>query len=65
MISQLHWKNLEEANHRLASCFEKMRKARSNGDKHGLKMAEMDYFQALQFLYASIEDAVSEASISK
>ena len=63
MISELHWKNLEEANRHLASCFEKMRKARTNGDKHGIKMTEMDYFQALQFLYATIEEAVSEASI--
>ena len=64
MISELHWKNLEEANRQLALRFEKMRKARTTGDKHGIKMTEMDYFQALQFLYAAVEEAVSDMSTS-
>ena len=64
MISELHWKNLEEANRQLALRFEKMRKARASHDKHGIKMAEMDYFQALQFLYAAVEEAVSDMSTS-
>ena len=63
-MSEAHWKNLEEANRQLARCFEKMRKARVSGDKHGIQMAEMDYFQALQFLYTAVEGAVSEVSTS-
>ena len=39
---------------------EKLRKARANRDTHGIKMAEMDYFQALQHLHVSVENAVSE-----
>ena len=62
MISEVHWTILEEANRSLALRLEKLRKARANGDLHGIKMAEMNYFQALQRLYASVEDAVAEGA---
>ena len=64
MISEVPWKILEDANRRLALCFEKLRKTRTCRDPDGIRRAEMDYFQALQRLYASVEDAVSERFIS-
>ena len=60
MISESYWKVLEDANRQLALRFEKLRKARANRDAHGIKMAEMNYFQALQHLHVSVEDAVAE-----
>ena len=60
MITEAHWKNIEAANRQLASRFEKLKKARTNSNKHGIKMAEMDYFQALQHLYTTVEDAVAK-----
>ena len=43
----------------LALRLAKLRKARASRDKHGIQNAEMDYFQALQHLYASVQDALS------
>ena len=61
MISELHYKILENANRELARRFEKLRKARASGDTDGnLKYAEMEYFQSLQHLYAAVQDAVAE-----
>lgn len=60
MISEVRWKILENANRQLALCFEKLRKMRTHRDPDGIQRAEIDYFQALQRLYASVEDAVSE-----
>ena len=65
MITEAHWKNIEAANRQLASRFEKLKKARTNSNKHGIKMAEMDYFQALQHLYTTVEDRSREANTLK
>ena len=59
MISEKHWKILEDANRQLALYFEKLRKARTGRDTHRIKMAEMDYFHALQHLRVSVEAAVT------
>jgi hypothetical protein len=59
MISETHWTILEDANRQLALRLAKLRKARVSRDKHGIQNAEMDYFQALQHLYASVQDALS------
>lgn len=58
IISEVYWQTLVKANRELALRFEKLQKARAGGDKHGIKMAKMDYFQALQCLYAAVESAV-------
>ena len=47
MISETYWKILDDANQQLMSRFEKLKKARTNGDKRSIRQAEMDYFQAL------------------
>ena len=60
IISDVYWKTLEKANRELALRFEKLQKARAGGDKHGIKMAEMDYFQALQCLYDVVQDAIND-----
>ena len=63
MISKLHFKNLENANRELAMRFEKFRKARASRDSNGIKNAEMEYFQSLQHLYTTVQDAVAEQNL--
>ena len=63
MISEPHFKNLENANRELAMRFEKLRKARASRDPNGIKNAEMDYFQSLQHLYTAVQDAVAEQNL--
>ena len=60
MISNLHFKILDTANRELAHRFEKIRKARATRDTHGIKHAEMEYYQALQHLYTAVQNAVAE-----
>ena len=60
MISETDWTILEHANRELASCFEKLKKARANGDAEGIKQARMAYLQALQVLYTDAQTAVSQ-----
>ena len=60
MISELHFKNLENANRELAMRFEKLRNARASRDTQHIKHAAMEYFQAVQRLNAAIEDALSK-----
>ena len=60
IIPKDHWKTIEKANRQLALRLEKLQKARTTGDKHGITMAEMDYFQALQYLYIVVETAIAE-----
>ena len=60
MLSEPHFKNLENANRELAVRFQKLRKARARRDTLGIKQAEMEYFQSLQHLYAAVQDAVAE-----
>ena len=60
MLSELHFKNVENAHRELALRFEKLRKARASRDPNGIKNAEMEYFQSLQHLYTAVQDAVAE-----
>ena len=59
MISNVHWTILEDANHQLRLCLAKLRKTRATGDSDCIQDAEMDYFQALQHLYTSVQDVIS------
>ena len=58
IIPEIHWTILDKANRQLALRFEKLQKARTSHDPHGIQRAEMDYFQALQYLYAAVETAI-------
>ena len=64
MLSELHYKILENANRELTKQFQKLRKARASRDPNGIKNAEMEYFQSLQHLYVAVQDAVAAESIS-
>ena len=65
MISELHFKMLENANRELSRHFQKLRKARASRDRDGIKHAEMDYFHALQHLYAAVQDAVADTTLKE
>ena len=60
MISETYWTILEDANRDLSMRFEKLKKARANGDPEGIKQARIAYLQALQVLYTDAQAAVSE-----
>ena len=63
MLSELHYKVLENANRELTKQFQKLRKARASRDLNGIKRAEMEYYQSLQHLYATVQDAVAEQNL--
>ena len=60
MISETYWTILENANRELALRFEKLKKARANGDPEDIKQARMEYLKALQVLYTDAQTAVAE-----
>ena len=60
MISEIHFKILDTANREVARRFQKLRKARASHDTHGIKQAEMEYYQALQHLYTAVQNAVAD-----
>ena len=62
MLSELHYKILENANRELTKQFQKLRKARASRDLNGIKRAEMEYYQSLQHLYATVQDAVADGN---
>ena len=62
MISETHFKTLDNANRELSRRFQKLRKARASRDPNGIKRAEMDYYQSLQHLYAAVQDAVADGN---
>ena len=62
-MKDFQWKRLDKANREMSIRLEKLRKVRASGDKHGIKIAEMAYLQALQCVYAAAVDAVSGQSI--
>ena len=64
MLSELHYKTLENANRELSRRFQKLRKARASRDLNGIKRAEMEYYQSLQHLYAAVQDAVADGNPS-
>lgn len=65
MISNADWRILEKTNRMLALNWEELRRARATEDKHTIKMAEMRYFQALQSVIVSTQNAVAQYTISK
>ena len=62
MLSELHYKTVENANRELARQFQKLRKARASRDLNGIKLAEMEYYHSLQHLYAAVQDAVADGN---
>ena len=62
MLSEPHFKTLENANREVARRFQKLRKARASRDANGIKNAEMEYFQSLQHLYTAVQDAVADGN---
>ena len=60
MLSEQHFKTLENANRELTRQFQKLRQARASRDTEGIKQAEMEYYHSLQHLYAAVQDAVAE-----
>ena len=60
MLSELHFKSVENAHRELSRRFENLRKARASRDPNGIKQAEIEYYQALQHLYTAVQDAVAE-----
>lgn len=62
MLSELHFKTLQNAHRELSRRFEKLRKARASRDLDGIQRAEMEYYQALQHLYAAVQDAVADGT---
>ena len=65
MISNADWRILEQTNQMLALSWEALRRARANGDTHAIKMAEMRYFQALQGVIVSTQNAVAQNAVSQ
>ena len=63
MISELHFKTLQNANRELAMRFEKLRKARASRDTQHIQHAEMEYFQSLQHLYTAVQAAVAAQNL--
>ena len=60
MLSELHFKTLENANRELTRQFQKLRQARTSRDTDGIKQAEMEYYHSLQHLYAAVQDAIAD-----
>ena len=65
MISNTDWRILEQTNRMLALSWETLRRARASGDTHAIKMAEMSYFQALQGVIVSTQNAVAQNAVSQ
>ena len=65
MISNADWKILERTNRMLALSWEALRRARATQDNHTIKMAEMNYFQALQSVLVSTQNAVAQYTRSQ
>ena len=49
----------------LALSWEALRRARASGDTQAIKMAEMSYFQALQGVIVSTQNAVAQNAVSQ
>ena len=65
MISNANWRILEQTNQILLLNWEALKRARATEDKHTIKIAEMRYFQALQSVIVSTQNAVAQQTISK
>ena len=65
MISNADWRILEQTNRVLALSWAALRRARASGDTQAIKMAEMSYFQALQGVIVSTQNAVAQNTVSQ
>ena len=65
MISNANWRILEKTNRMLALNWEALKRARATEDKHTIRMAEMNYFRALQSVIVSTQNAAAQRTISK
>ncbi len=65
MISNANWKILEQTNRILVLNWEALKRARATEDQHTIKIAEMNYFQALQSVIVSTQNAVAQYTMSK
>ena len=65
MISNANWKILEQTNRMLVLNWEALKRARATEDQHTIKIAEMNYFQALQSVIVSTQNAVAQYTMSK
>lgn len=65
MISNANWKILEQTNRMLVLNWEALKRARATKDQHTIKIAEMNYFQALQSVIVSTQNAVAQYTMSK
>ena len=65
MISNANWRILEKTNRMLALNWEALKRARATEDKHTIKIAEMNYFRALQSVIVSTQNAAAQRTISK
>lgn len=63
MISTAYWTLLENAHRQFELRLRKLRKDRTTANSETLKHAEMDYFQALQALYTTAQDAANASMI--
>ena len=62
VITEAHWQRLAHANREMLLRLETLQKVRARGDTHEIKWAEMAYLQALQRVYDTAIEAVSEAA---
>lgn len=65
MISNADWRILEQTNQMLALSWEALRRARASRDTNAIKRAEMQYFQALQGVIVSTQNAVAQNAVSQ
>ena len=63
MISNADWRILEQTNRMLALSWGALKRARASGDTHTIKMAEMQYFQALQGVIVSTQNAIAQNAV--
>ena len=62
MITETHWQRLAHANREMLLRLETLQKVRARGDTQEIKRAEMVYLQALQSVYDTAVEAVSDGT---
>ena len=60
MIAEGHWKILQKTNRMLTLNWKTLAEARIEGDQKRIKMAEMNYFQALRSVLSATQNAVAK-----
>lgn len=62
VITETHWQRLAHANREMLLRLETLQKVRARGDTQEIKRAEMAYLQALQSVYDTAVEAVSDGT---